>query len=361
MIEELPEVRVNHKPKLWLLVTVTAILSAFIIAGLIYLILWSNQPSNKLPFEKDTNQNYYSSPDENEFQFNLPVLTYHYIRTVPNPDEDKLGFRLSVIPSDFYEQMNYLVTNHYTTITPDDLYTALKNKKSLPPKSVLLTFDDGYADFYQNAFPILKELNLKATVFVVTGFVGDKEGRYLSWDQIKEIDKSGLVTIGSHTIGHVNVTTSKNARNEIYLSKKTLEQRLGHSVMAFCYPGGRYNLEAVSQVAQAGYRLGFTTDIGTVMQYNERFMLPRVRISGGLAIKQFPLKLLALKNKPMPATPAPSPTPSPATVSSSSPTPNVPPSFSPSPMPSSSSDTLSSESPATEETMPLDEVEELLE
>lgn len=230
-----------------------------------------------------------------EFSLDLPVLTYHYIRVPPNPEEDKLGYNLSTSPQNFQKQMDYLKEREYHTLSPNELYQALKDKKTLPQKSVLLTFDDGYRDFYKNAFPVLKELNLKATVFVVTGFVGDKAGRYLTWNQIKEMDKSGLITFGSHTEHHVDLTRETKAQQELAKSKEILEKNLGKEVMIFAYPGGKFDTQSVKLVSKSGYNLAFTTQIGTKMSFEDRFALPRVRISGGLSLKSFPEKLLPIK------------------------------------------------------------------
>lgn len=232
-----------------------------------------------------------------EQKLDLPVLTYHYIRVVQNPTLDQLGFSLSVTPENFKSQMQYLIDYGYTTISPDFLYQSLKKGQKLPGKSVILTFDDGYQDFYQNAFPILSEFNLKATIFVVVNFVGDKESRYLSWDQIKEMDQSGLITFGSHTLNHANVTTVKDAYREVFISKRILERKLGHSVTVFAYPGGVYNQQAVNLVQKAGYNLAFTTKVATEMRYSQRFYLPRVRISGGLPLSKFPEKLQPISAK----------------------------------------------------------------
>ncbi|MBI3495560.1 polysaccharide deacetylase family protein [Candidatus Berkelbacteria bacterium] len=232
-----------------------------------------------------------------EFTIDVPVLTYHYIRVV-NQDQDPLGFSLSVAPDDFRQEMAYLVAHGYHTITPDDLYLSLKSRQHLPAKSVLLTFDDGYEDFYTTVFPILKELNLKATLFVVPGFVGEADGRYVSWPQVVAIDNSGLVTIASHTIHHVDVTRSHLADQEITLSKQMLEKKIGHEVTTFAYPYGMANEITAHFVEQAGYHLGFTTVLGTKMRLSNRVRLPRVRVAGGLSITQFPVKLVPIPEHP---------------------------------------------------------------
>jgi peptidoglycan/xylan/chitin deacetylase (PgdA/CDA1 family) len=216
-----------------------------------------------------------------------PVLMYHYIRTVVNPGGDPLGFSLSVTPQDFETQISYLQQNGYNSITPDQLFQALAGKALLPARAVLLTFDDGYEDFYTTAFPILKKYNFKATVFVVPGFVGEPDGRYLTWQQVKELDASGLITVGAHTMHHVNLVTHPDAPAEISQSKEVLESFLKKSVTAFAYPGGTYDEHVINLVAESGYDLAFTTRFGIWHDLSQRLALSRVRISGGLTMEKF--------------------------------------------------------------------------
>lgn len=226
----------------------------------------------------------------------LPVLMYHYVRTVTDP-RDRLGYNLSVTPQDFERQMRYLAEHGFTTVTPDDLTAAFLGRRTLPEKSLLLTFDDGYADFYEQAFPIFKKYNLKATLFVVTSFVGDAGHRYVTWEQIREMDRSGLVTIASHTLTHADVTKSKKASVEIAESKKILEDFVGHPVTVFAYPYGASNNAAAVLVQRAGYTLAFTTQGGTTLSYQKRLTLPRVRISGGLSLAAYRAKVEAARQK----------------------------------------------------------------
>lgn len=217
----------------------------------------------------------------------VPVLMYHYIRVVENPQEDRLGYGLSVTPTDFATQMQYLTDNDYTTITPDDLLLAMQQKKKLPKKPIVLTFDDGYADFYTEAYPVLNKYNLKATAYIVSGFLDDKQGRYLTTDQVKELDNSGLITIGGHTVHHANTAVSVNAKTEIEKGKTDLEKIIGHEVTSFAYPGGTFNNTAVALVEDAGFDIAFTTQEGLEHLDVNRFISPRVRISGGMSIKKF--------------------------------------------------------------------------
>lgn len=159
----------------------------------------------------------------NAFQLRVPILMYHYIRLNPDPN-DKLGFNLSVTPTDFDSQMQYLASNGYNSVDVATLVNALKNKTSLPIKTVVITFDDGYRDFYTTAFPILKKYNLHAESYVISGFV---EGRdYMTWAMLKEVQSSGLVTIGSHTINHYYLTSlnTPSLITELNQSKAQIEK-----------------------------------------------------------------------------------------------------------------------------------------
>ena len=212
---------------------------------------------------------------------------YHYVRIVANPGKDPLGYGLSVNPDYFEQQIKYLNDQGYQSITPDDLYQAMLGKLALPEKPVLLTFDDGYEDFYTTAFPILKKYNFKATNFVITGYISESDNRYLTWDQIKELDQSGLVTIASHTVRHKNVATGSEAWPEIHDSKIVLEKFLSHPVTAFAYPGGSFNQTAIKLVQQAGYELAFTTHFGIWHNLGDRLTTTRVRAGNNLTMDQF--------------------------------------------------------------------------
>lgn len=286
--------------------------------GLVGGIIYVRQPRTLVPSSRSPAQSIWSYlpihnnaptaspiPSVVPISFDLPVLMYHYIRISPDPETDRLGFNLSVTPENFRTQMEYLKKTGYTTVTPDEVYQALKTNAKLPSKSVLLTFDDGYADFYSTAYPVLKNLNLRATLFIVSGFVGNPDGRYVTWSQIKTMDQSGLITIGAHTVHHVNLTTSHTARDEVVISKQTIERQLGHAITVFAYPSGDYNDAVARLVETAGFNLAFTTQPGTTMIASQRFFLPRVRISGTLRELDFPGRLVPILSKRTTTVPSP--------------------------------------------------------
>ncbi len=220
----------------------------------------------------------------------VPVLMYHYIRVNPNP-VDRIGAGLSVTPDLFAQQMTYLTQAGYTPVSLDDVYAAWTGARPLPPKPVVLTFDDGYRDFFTAAYPVLKARGFKATVYVVTDFL--ERPAYLTWDMLSVLASEGLVTIGSHTLTHVDLSTAPpdRARREIFESKHRLEERLGVGVNDFSYPSGRYNPAVVSLVEAAGYRTAVTTRPGNTLRLEERLTLPRVRVDGREGLAEFISKL----------------------------------------------------------------------
>lgn len=213
------------------------------------------------------------------FALRVPVLMYHYIRDNVSPS-DSLGVSLSVSTRNFEAQMAYLAANGYHSVTPIDLFFALQSKSGLQGKTVVLTFDDGYEDFYTNAYPILKKYQMRATVFVIVDWIGRKD--YLNADQIKQMHAEGLVDIESHTLNHVDLPaiSLENAQEEIFTSKTKLEALLNKKVVVFCYPYGAYNAAIAQMVAQAGYVMAFSTRYGASENDAEMYYLRRVRING---------------------------------------------------------------------------------
>jgi peptidoglycan/xylan/chitin deacetylase (PgdA/CDA1 family) len=137
---------------------------------------------------------------------------------------------------------------------------------------VCVTFDDGYYDTLENAVPVLRELGIPATIFVPTGAIDGTAGLYwytqqprmLSWDDLRDLTRDPLVSIGAHSRRHPNLThlPDDEAWAEIAGSKKDLETQLGCEVTSFAYPAGFAGEREASMVAEAGYRVGVTTSPG---------------------------------------------------------------------------------------------------
>src|SRR3990172_5629790 len=190
---------------------------------------------------------------KNDFVVNIPVLMYHYVRDAVPPSEE-LSYHLSVRIEELDKQFSYLAQNGYQTLSLNDLYESLVNRTPLPPKSVVITFDDGYRDFYFNAFPIIKKYNLRVVSFYVVNYT--TYPNYMDWPMLREIHSSGLVDVESHTLSHFLLTTlsKEEARKEIFESKRILEESLNKKINYFAYPYGDYNEDVVNLVSEAGYR-----------------------------------------------------------------------------------------------------------
>lgn len=218
----------------------------------------------------------------------VPILTYHFIGNNPNP-KDKARDSLSVSPDKFEAQMDYFAKAGYTPITLDTLYGIFNNQTSAPSKPVILTFDDGYIDFYVNAFPILRRFNFHAVSFIPTGLIGTSY--YMNWNQIKEIQSSGLITFEAHSVNHVNLAGLSYARmlKELQDSKNILSSQTGYPVNFIAYPYGTSNALVYSAVRKAGYVGGVGTWYGKVSLPG--INLPRIKISGFWSIKEFASRL----------------------------------------------------------------------
>ena len=184
------------------------------------------------------------------------VLNYHQIANNPTP--------LSIAINDFDAQMKFLADSGCVTITPDELYAGINGEIELPPKPVLVTFDDGYLDNYTNAFPILKKYGLRATIFIIPAFTSVYPG-YMTWEQLKEMEENGI-TIESHTLTHpkLEALPDDEIRVELLNSKNLLEENLGHPVEFLAYPTGTYNLHIAGLAQDAGYKGAFTIKYGVV-------------------------------------------------------------------------------------------------
>ena len=276
----------------------------------------------------------------------VPILYYHYIRINPNP-RDRVGFGLSTPPAAFRAQMQYLADHAFHVISLHQAVVAIQTHGGLPSRPVVLTFDDGYADFFSTAVPILQSHGFTATSFVISGRMG--WGGYMTPSQIVAADGMGF-TIGAHTVDHVALAAQVPSRAswEIKQSKLTLEGLLGHTVLDFAYPYGSFNLYDVAQAKSLGFETAVSTISGTWHSAGQLFRLSRTRVGGGLPLSYFanllggppPTSAELAGTGPAPtsapapsATPRPSPTPVPTATSTPAPTPSPTPTPTPSPTP----------------------------
>lgn len=211
--------------------------------------------------------------------YTVPILMYHYIN-----NEEPHRSRLGVSPEAFEKQMSFLRRHNYNIITLEELVSLIAGNNKIPWKTVAVTFDDGYLDNYTNAYPILKKYNIPATIFVVINRIGKRLGRddYMSWEQIKELAESGLVTIGSHSMNHPNlneIDSEDELQYEFLESKKILEEKLKNRVDFFSYPFGGVSADARASCARAGYKACAGTNFPKGYPGDDIYALKRLRIS----------------------------------------------------------------------------------
>lgn len=237
----------------------------------------------------------------------IPILMYHHFaENVTNA---------IIPPHEFEEQMHVLHEQGYNTIHEHDLLLAMEGKKPLPEKPILITIDDGYESNYTHVFPVLKQLNMKATIYPIV-----KEMRELnttpykpnalpklSWEQIREMYQTGLVEFQSHTYDmHIKGTTANGSEqplimepiyinekleteaeyeervlHDIQLSKSIIEEKVGNKVISLAYPFGGVSEEAIQLLQQSGYKMALTTSHGANKTDNPSYRLNRINVGPG--------------------------------------------------------------------------------
>ncbi len=229
----------------------------------------------------------------------VPVLCYHRF------GQYKANDPYFVTPEELKRQFEIIKSAGYTPITASTYLAGLTGKAALPAKPLLITIDDGYADFASVAQPIFQEFGFTATLFVYTHFINSKQG--LSQAQLVALEKEGF-EIGSHSWTHPKLTKPTSAEaakgKDAFLSKelggsfKQLQEWLGHPVVSLAYPYGLWDTSVAQAARDAGYALMFTVDQGTNAADTPREQLKRIMIIHNVSDKMFrfllddrPLKL----------------------------------------------------------------------
>lgn len=224
----------------------------------------------------------------------VPVLMYHHVS--PNPG------LVTVSPETFARQIQYLAEAGFTALSADRFFAFLQGRESVPSKSVLITFDDGYLDNYVYAYPVLERHGMRATIFAVTSWITDGPVRghagetgasslpptpdhrgckaaiaagradevMLRWSEILKMESSGAIEIHSHTHTHVRWdevhadSTKRLAvlQEDLQLSKETLRQQLGKDSRHLCWPWGYFEREYLAAAEQAGFPVLYTVAKG---------------------------------------------------------------------------------------------------
>lgn len=216
----------------------------------------------------------------------VPILMYHSISEHAAPK-----YRPFAVPPEMFAyHMGYLHQHLYIPITVTQFVRAVaQGGAALPERPVVLTFDDGFADFFTEALPILKQYNFTATLYVTTGFIGStsrwmqREGEamrpMLTWSQVSEISASDI-ECGGHSHWHRQLDTLpvSEARDEIVRCKKLLEDHLGQEVSTFAYPYGYHSATIKQLVRETGYTSACVGSNTMSSATTDPFALARLRI-----------------------------------------------------------------------------------
>jgi len=219
-------------------------------------------------------------------QIRVPILMYHYIQDLPNK-YDQLTFNLTVTPANFNAQLKWLSIHGYHSVTFDDLRAYFAGRHALPSKPFVITLDDGYRDLFTTAYPIIRAYGFVAVAYIVTGFVGRL--RYVTTDMIKQMDGDGI-EIASHTVDHADLARMllPSIDYQVIQSKRWLEALLGHPVVDFAYPSGRFDALDETALQAAGYSTAVAEDgVSTERDWAWRYAWRRTRVAGGESLATF--------------------------------------------------------------------------
>lgn len=205
----------------------------------------------------------------------IPTLFYHHIEDLNQAATEKHKL-MTVSPTIFRQQMEYLKSHGYTVIGMQALINFFDQGTTLPPKPALLTFDDGYDDVGKNAAPILQGLGLNAVFFIPTGLM--ENPGYMTWDNLVSFPSS--IEMANHTWSHHDVEngSEETIMREISTADRQLADRKLNNPKVFAYPHGASSPAAEKILTGLDYKLAFTTIHGSILCKGKRLELPRIRI-----------------------------------------------------------------------------------
>ncbi|WP_307435682.1 MULTISPECIES: polysaccharide deacetylase family protein [unclassified Paenibacillus] len=218
-------------------------------------------------------------------KISIPVLNYHSVTIDP-------GNVVVISPAKLEEQLAYLHNHGFTPVSLTTFISLIEGKgvEAAPEKPVLLTFDDGYIDNYEQAMPLLTKYSFPATLFISPG-TSDQEG-YLNWEQIKKMQEAGW-DIQPHGMTHPHLPqlSADQQAYEILEARKQIEEKLGTKADVYCYPYGEYNKTTLKLLKDHGFRYAFTIEQGYATNQQSPYLLKRLFINGEESLKSFIRKL----------------------------------------------------------------------
>lgn len=223
-------------------------------------------------------------------KINIPILCYHNLSpTVPGS--------MNLTPAKLESQIKWLKDNGFNIISLKEAVEYLKGTRdTLPPKPVVITADDGWESVYTYMVPIVKKYNIPVTLFIYPETISS--GKHaMTWEQLKELEKTGLFDVQGHTYSHPNFKQEKRHLSsasfekavdmELNKSKKILEEKMGHKILFLAWPFGIYDAYLEQQAAKAGYEMAFTIDAKAANKSYRDMAQPRFMIVDGLSTKTF--------------------------------------------------------------------------
>lgn len=270
-----------------ILIVLSIILLIILSCIFIILIVNKNKPKSKDSYISNENivniENVKKTSNEKkiykELNVSLPIFMYHFILDDYGENLDAENF---VKPSTLEEQLKYIVDNGYQTVFVNEI-----EDLSNYTKPVALTFDDCFVYFYNNAFPLLKKYNQKASIYIICNYVNGPN--YLTTEQIQEMVDSGLVSVQSHTLSHQKLSTLnlEDMKKELNESKSYLDSTYNINVDTICYPIGDYN-EKVIEYAKENYKYGLAMTGGVYYSNkHDLYKIPRIYANRNMTIDEF--------------------------------------------------------------------------
>lgn len=221
---------------------------------------------------------------------NIPILCYH------NFNPTKPG-SMNLTPQRLEEQIKWLKDNGFTIIPLKDAVAYLQGKRnSLPAKPIVITADDGWQSVYIYMVPIVKKYNIPVTLFIYPQTISTGKNA-MTWDELKELQQTGLFDIQGHTYWHPNFKQEKKrlspadyekfVKTQFVNSKKILEDNLGTKITLLAWPFGIYDSYLEQEAASAGYEMAFSIDGRSANRNFTPMAQPRFMILQGLSMKTF--------------------------------------------------------------------------